>query len=323
MKDKDITERHILEQPDIFADVFNRLVRWCSPQLPEVRASELKHLPVHTFRDTARGIRELERDLYMKWCPDWSPDGALVIGNENQTKEERWTIGRLPNYAAGNLMRVLEDGGTALPEIGVILYFGQKKWKGPKTLRELYGHRLASLTPDLIGNDRVTVVDIGDLPWKAIESLESDFREIARLVKCCRSGIPYTGAKGRLKYFVATARVMAAIAGIELSAGMLEELRNMKEEDQTMEMVFPFLSLAEAQKARQACIEAREEGLKAGMRDGIEKGIEKGKAEERNIIRKVMEYLNRKGRGMELGEILESSKRMEEILEEIAVSERS
>ena len=119
------------------------------------------------------------------------------------------------------------------------------------------------------------MVDIGDLPWKVIESLESDFREIARLVKCCRSDIPYTGAKGRLKYFVATARVMAAIAGIELSAGMLEELRNMKEEDQTMEMVFPFLSLAEAQKARQACIEAREEGLKAGMRDGIEKGIEK------------------------------------------------
>lgn len=305
MGEKDITERHLMEHTDIFAEIYNKIVRWQNPNLPEIRDSELKYVPVHTFRETSCGVRELERDIYMKWCPAWAPEGALLIGNENQTKEERWTIGRLPGYAAGNLMRTLEDNGIPLPETGVILYLGDREWKGPKTLKELYGNRLSSLVPDLIGNDRVTVVDVGALPETVIDSLKTDFREVARLVRSRRLKIPYNAGKGRLRYFMATARVLAAIAGIGLTESLLKKLKDVKEEDQTMDMMFSFLSRDEAQKARNAIRQSRKTGRS------------QGKAEERADIRKVMAYLEEKGQISQLSSVLASDRQLDALLEEI------
>lgn len=42
-------------------------------------------------------------------------------------------------------------------ELNATLYYGQKPWKGPKTLREFYGAEVCDCYPGLIANDRLRI----------------------------------------------------------------------------------------------------------------------------------------------------------------------
>lgn len=317
MAEKDILERHFLEFADVMADVL-KLAGFALPGLvPEV----LKNLPVHTYLVRQDGIKARERDGYWLWTPAWNRQGELLFGAENQTVESPAIIPRALEYKVSNLLRWTEDGNPPVPEVNVILYYGMKPWKGPKTLREFYGIERYEKYGGIFGDD-IVVIDLGALNSRQTQSLTSDLREVSEAVKAIQEGREYTGGRRKLKHFVAVTRLIASITGKTLSAFQLKELKEMKDEEQTMEMALEFLMKDKFAQTWNGGLKKGESiGLKKGESIGLKKGesigLKKGETIGVDNSLRVFNYLESHGRLAEYRDVLGSRERMQAVLEEI------
>lgn len=217
----------------------------------------------------------------------------MTCGAENQTKETPM-IGRMLDYKDTQMRRNIEDRKHVLPELDVVLYYGAQSWKGPKTLRELYGARLYDRFPGLCGGNCVVVIDLGALCREDRHLLTSDLGEVADMVRANRVKRDYTGSGKRLRHFVAATRLLGALSGKSLTRPQLEVLGSMREEDQTMEQAFGFL---------------REQWSRTAYEEGETEGVD--------MSLKVFHHLEKLGQLSEFSAIMKSRERLAACLREI------
>lgn len=179
MAEKDITEKLLFEAEDVFADILNVLLfggrEAILPHtlLPTGQRSQLK---------IKNAIHEQERDI----CKLWTQGGVrfALFGLENQTEIEQDMELRVLSYDGASYKEQVvhnrrrgAEKWTPYPAVTIVLYFGKKRWDGPKTLRELL-----HIPPELeqfVNDYRLHVFEISHLSPERVAMFKSDFRVVA------------------------------------------------------------------------------------------------------------------------------------------------
>ena len=172
MKEKDITQKVLEDNNDIFADIVNVLLFGGKP---EVEENELVNTTVHSQYKAEDGkVHEQERDIAKYWkrgCTD-----IVLYGIENQTKVEKRMPARISGYE-GASYRGQCDKKTIVPVITMVLYYGtDRKWTAPKNLKSLIK------VPDNLDkyvND--TKANVFEIAWLTDEQILSDKEGVSNM----------------------------------------------------------------------------------------------------------------------------------------------
>ncbi|MBQ8306937.1 MAG: hypothetical protein IJX90_12055 [Blautia sp.] len=203
MAAKDFTEKKLEDFNDVFADIlnvclFNGRVR--------IREDELETgMARSAYNDHKGKIAEQERDTKKFW-----KNGQFrlaVFGIENQTEEDQEMIFRNFSYDGAeyrdqirrresirrknkNRMKAMKTEGAGAegsvklervpdfyPVVTIVLFFSEKRWKGPRSIRNYFKeyNDLEAFIPDY----SIKVVDVSYLTDEQLEMFRSDFKFVA------------------------------------------------------------------------------------------------------------------------------------------------
>lgn len=207
-------------------------------------------------------------------------------------------------HIANQYLTRARDGKKPVPIIGGVLYYGDKPWMVPVSLKEklkIPGTTLGSFIQDF----RIQVVDLGGLPDQVIENMTTDLRYFAGLLKAKREGRQYTVNTGEIHHPVWTVKGLAYLSGMEIDDEELLKMIESKEE-YTMELAYTFLSKAQADAA-----------LRAGFQDGEAAGIRKGRTEGRNRAHQLYSWLDKQDRTNEYLQATSSEQLFEQYWQEM------
>ena len=197
MAAKDITEKLLENFNDVFADIVNVLVFGGERRVQE---DDLTPDMERSDYRTEDGIAEQERDAKKKW-----QNGKLCIamlGFENQTSEDadfvfrdigydgaeyRDQVRRRDEIRRANNKKLREAGDADFvklekvpefyPVVTLVLYFGEKPWKGSLHLK---GHlKIPDGLEEYVSDYTVNLFEIAHLPDEKVQEFTSDFRYVA------------------------------------------------------------------------------------------------------------------------------------------------
>ena len=172
MKEKDITQKVLEDNNDIFADIVNVLL---FDGKSEVEENELVNTTVHSQYKADDGkVHEQERDIAKYWKKEGTD--IVLYGIENQTKVEKRMPARISGYE-GASYRGQCDKKTIVPVITMVLYYGtDRKWTAPKNLKSLIK------VPDNLDkyvND--TKANVFEIAWLTDEQILSDKEGVSNM----------------------------------------------------------------------------------------------------------------------------------------------
>ncbi|WP_300971072.1 Rpn family recombination-promoting nuclease/putative transposase, partial [Faecalibaculum rodentium] len=170
-KEKDILERHLLENPAEHKEAME-LITGCKW---DIHPASFRHYPVHIPRDMGSTLSFLEQDSAMLVVDPATEEELAITCTENQTIPDPIMVERLMAHIANQYLTRARDGKKPVPIIGGVLYYGDKPWTVPVSLKEklkIPGTTLGSFIQDF----RIQVVDLGGLPDQVIENMTTDLR---------------------------------------------------------------------------------------------------------------------------------------------------
>ena len=233
MGEKDITERHLEDYNDVFADILNVLMfggerRVLEDELePLTLTSEFR---METQEEGRRGVREQERDIGKLWTK--RKTAISVIGLENQTDQDETMPLRVMAYDGASykseLLRIEQcretnraraeagkeaacENDTRYPVITLVLYYGDKPWRCARTLYESVEVD-ESLRP-FVNDFRINLIEVAFLDKATVEQFKSDFRFIAEYFVQKRRNEGYHPSSQRIRHVDETLKMMAAVTG--------------------------------------------------------------------------------------------------------------
>lgn len=223
MGQKDIAEKLLEDYPDVFADIINVLVFQGERR---VREEDLHQTNVRSqYKADGTKLHEQERDNFKVWC---NGKHKVLLGIENQTKIDRDMPLRVIGYdGAAYREQILDKGERERSQImTLVLYFGEKPWKQPKSLKE----RIPQIEM-MHGNDyKIHVFEIAFLTEEQISMFQSDFGIIAEYFVKQRKGEEYQGNQKPIRHVDAMLKFMSVFAEDE----RFLKLKSMQKEDQIM-----------------------------------------------------------------------------------------
>ncbi|WP_304408954.1 Rpn family recombination-promoting nuclease/putative transposase, partial [Faecalibaculum rodentium] len=224
-KEKDILERHLLENPAEHKEAME-LITGCKW---DIHPASFRHYPVHIPRDMGSTLSFLEQDSAMLVVDPATEEELAITCTENQTIPDPIMVERLMAHIANQYLTRARDGKKPVPIIGGVLYYGDKPWTVPVSLKEklkIPGTTLGSFIQDF----RIQVVDLGGLPDQVIENMTTDLRYFAGLLKAKREGRQYTVNTGEIHHPVWTVKGLAYLSGMEIDDEELLKMIESKEE---------------------------------------------------------------------------------------------
>lgn len=237
MAERDIAEKRLEEYDDVFADIVNVLLFDGKPLVREDALSETSRLSQYKADD---GLHEQERDIAKYW-----QDGNIRIclyGLENQTSVDADIPLRVAGYdGAGYRAQLLADKGDGkkggglkprgrpprYPVVTLVLYFGMRHWKKPRSLLE----RL-SVPPELlpyVSDYKVNVFEIAWLPPETVAKFRSDFRIVADYFVQMRANKDYAPSRETIRHVHELLQLMRVLSGNR----QFEDAQNAVHEDNT------------------------------------------------------------------------------------------
>ncbi len=131
MKEKDITQKVLEDNNDIFADIVNVLL---FDGKSEVEENELVNTTVHSQYKAEDGkVHEQERDIAKYWkrgCTD-----IVLYGIENQTKVEKRMPARISGYEGASYRGQYDKkNNSAGNNDGAVLWYRQKNGQHQRIL---------------------------------------------------------------------------------------------------------------------------------------------------------------------------------------------
>ena len=173
MQQKDLSEKVLEDNNDIFADIVNVLLFDGEDTVEE---SSLVNTTVHSqYKDDSGKLHEQERDVAKYWRK--GDTDIILYGIENQTKVESRMPVRIFGYE-GASYRGQHDKKTIVPVITMVLYYGtDRKWTAPVNIKSLIN------VPDgldkYVNDVKANVFEIAWLTDEQISKFKSDFKIVA------------------------------------------------------------------------------------------------------------------------------------------------
>ena len=214
MADKDLSEKVLIELPDVFADIYNSFV---FKGIKVLKPENLRQIATENISNPGgRGLKQQFRDVVMENVVTGLRYMILAIENQPQVDRTMPLRGMGMDYAeyekqirllnAGKKTRhgtrkrklqkawkkkkqyQLQQGKLLIPVITLILYYGAKDWSGPKSLHEMIQMPDENMYPGVrkyIHDYGMNLVVLKDLNQEEEELFVSDFRLLVRYLRNC------------------------------------------------------------------------------------------------------------------------------------------
>jgi len=277
MGNRDILEKRLEENADVFADIMNNIVFEGNHVLD---TESLVNLSAVSYSRKQNGNWwQGYRDIIM--ADRRNQQYHLICGIENQEDYDNTMPVRTMGYDYAayekqikeirdkNRSEGLEaytkgilDGQKLIPVVTAVLSFGNS-WKGPRSLHELlsfpeeYRELLTKLVPDYPLN----LIEIENLSEEVIGRMTSDFRIVAEYYASRKDEekkkIFRTNTEYKIQHPEQLLEFMATVTGDKRYLGIVEKIATRKEEELTMCII-----LDEIEK------QGIEQGIEQGMKIG-------------------------------------------------------
>lgn len=215
-KKKDITERNLIEYPDVFADIVNALIFHGKPV---VKPDDLVDAEPRSSFKMGSDLHEQERDIAKYW-----KKGNVIfsmIGIENQTKIDPWMTHRIIAYDGAAYKKQIQGPyHPGYPVITIVLYFGKPEWKDSLFLKD-HLHYIEQLKP-YFNDYHINLIDVRRLTEEQINRYTSDFRYIAQYFATIQKDKEYHSDQKPLDHPYAVFNLLEASSGAGYSKKMIE-----------------------------------------------------------------------------------------------------
>ena len=173
MQQKDLSEKVLEDNNDIFADIVNVLLFDGEDTVEE---SSLVNTTVHSqYKDDSGKLHEQERDVAKYWRK--GNTDIVLYGIENQTKVESRMPVRIFGYE-GASYRGQHDKKTIVPVITMVLYYGtDRRWTAPANIKSLI--KVPDGLDKYVNDVKANVFEIAWLTDDQISKFKSDFKIVA------------------------------------------------------------------------------------------------------------------------------------------------
>lgn len=173
MQQKDLSEKVLEDNNDIFADIVNVLLFDGEDTVEE---SSLVNTTVHSqYKDDSGKLYEQERDVAKYWRK--GDTDIVLYGIENQTKVESRMPVRIFGYE-GASYRGQHDKKTIVPVITMVLYYGtDRRWTAPANIKSLI--KVPDGLDKYVNDVKANVFEIAWLTDDQISKFKSDFKIVA------------------------------------------------------------------------------------------------------------------------------------------------
>ena len=262
MGEKDIAEKILMDNDDVFADVVNGLIFNGKPIVEEINLINVKDKSQYKILGK---IHEQERDV----AKVIECDGVKVmyVGIENQTDIDVDETKRVIGYdGAVYRGQVIGKGNKDnYPVITLVLYFGERKWNRNKTLYETLN--IPDNVKPFVNDYKINVFEIAYMTPEEVEKFTSDFKIVADYFVQKRMKKDYKPINKEIKHVDELLKLMTVLTG---DSRFEEQIKEMHKEEGEVRMC---------------------EVLDKIENRGISRGIEIGETKGRKIGEKIGEKL--------------------------------
>lgn len=210
----------------MFADIVNVLL---FDGVKVVEPNNLENeLTKSQYKADDNVIHEQERDVSKFW-----KDGSVKIvlyGLENQTLIDNDMPLRVMGYDGQSYRSELTkaNGKNRYPVITLVLYFGMKRWTGPRSLYEAID--VPEYLKPHVSDYKINVFEIAYLDEEQVKKFKSDFKQVADYFVQMRTKNDYVPSKETLEHVDAVLKIMSVLT----QDTRFEEVQNNGEEVKTM-----------------------------------------------------------------------------------------
>ena len=206
MSEKDIAEKTFIALDDVFADIVNGLL-FEGKQI--IIANSLEDITLTSqYKADEEILHEQERDTYKLWRGHGV--NLILIGMENQTKSDKDMPFRVISYddaayrtqllkteeriIKGKVRQVVKK--ERYPVVTLVLYFGQKRWRYSKSLKESFypalpNDEVTQVLQQYISDYKINVFEISYLKPEQVKLFRSDFRIVADYFVNSKNNVNY------------------------------------------------------------------------------------------------------------------------------------
>ena len=206
MGQKDLREKNLEFYPDVFADILNALLY---EGKPVIDAGLLQPAPTETvYRSKDGQIRNQFHDVSKYLIRNGMIKRQYTL--ENETVINRRMVLRKAGYA-GAVYREQLDQGEIFPVVGIVLYWGKKKWRAPRSIHQLFAEYLMQDTDcGYIDDIQLHVFEMAHLSREVRERFHSDMRIV---VDYLAEGADYVPTVQKIQHVEALLLLMEALTG--------------------------------------------------------------------------------------------------------------
>lgn len=269
MGQKDLTQKSLEWYPDVFADIINALLYDGKPVVSE---GDLQSAPTETlYQDTQKRLRNQFHDVSK--CVMKNDEIKMQYMLENETTIRRKTVLRKAGYQ-GAVYRQQYDGDMLYPVISILLYWGKKHWRSPKSLKGLLSCEDDSKR--YMDDCKLIVYEMAHLPCEIRQRFHSDMRIVTDYLT---EGKDYVPTRQGIKHLDALLMLLQALTGDI----RYEEILPLMREEQEKKGEVTMCELLDKYENR---------GLERGMAQGMAQGMER--------VNELIKCLIRAGRSTEI-----------------------
>ena len=272
MGEKDIAEKILMDNDDVFTDVVNGLIFDGKPIVEEINLSNMKDKSQYKISGK---LHEQERDV----AKVIECDGVKImyVGIENQTDIDTDETIRVIGYDGTSYRgQLLGENEKKYPVVTLVLYFGERKWSRNKTLYETLD--IPDNVKPFVNDYKINVFEIAYMTPEEVEKFTSDFKIVADYFVQKRMKKDYKPINKVIKHVDELLKLMTVLTG---DSRFEEQIKEMHKEEGEVRMC---------------------EVLDKIENRGISRGIQIGETKGRKLGEKIGETKGRKI-GEKLGEV--------------------
>ena len=227
MGEKDIAEKILMDNDDVFADVVNGLIFDGKPIIEEINLSNVKDKSRYKISGK---IHEQERDV----AKVIECDGVKVmyVGIENQTDIDAYEIIRVIGYDGTSYRgQLLGENEKKYPVVTLVLYFGERKWSRNKSLYETLN--IPDNVKPFVNDYKINVFEIAYMTPEEVEKFTSDFKIVADYFVQKRMKKDYKPINKVIKHVDELLKLMTVLTG---DSRFEEQIKEMHKEEGEVRM---------------------------------------------------------------------------------------
>ena len=212
MKTKDITEKHLEDYNDVFADIANVLLFHGERLMKE---EDLENSPARSmYKADDSELHETERDVSKFWKN--TNIKIALCGFENQTETDKDMPLRIIGYDGQSYRsQLIKQNGKVpkerYPVVTLVLYFGLKHWDTATTLHECFDIPTGLLP--YVSDYKINIFEIAYLTDEQVSLFKSDFKIVADYFVQMQKNKDYIPSREEICHVDAILKMMAVLTG--------------------------------------------------------------------------------------------------------------